>query len=152
MEFPDIASLVQHQAPMLLLDRLLDVTDDGLCAEVTIGPDSLFCTAQGVGAWIGIEYMAQAIAAYAGYQRWKYQESSRIGFLLGTRCYDCSVGWFATGSILQVEVKQLLQTDNGLGSFSCTIKDRVLQRQLAQASVSVFQPPDASAFLEGKTA
>jgi predicted hotdog family 3-hydroxylacyl-ACP dehydratase len=152
MGWPDIASLVPHQAPMLLLERVLDASNDSLCAEVTIRPDSLFCSTQGVGAWIGIEYMAQTIAAYAGYQRWKSQESNRIGFLLGTRDYDCCTGWFAIGSILQVEVKQLLQTDTGLGSFSCTIKDRVSQRQLAQASVSVFQPPDANAFLEEKTA
>ena len=64
---PDIRRLVPHAGPMVLLDRLLAVDEETLCAEVTIDADTLFCDGREVGAWVGVEYMAQAIAAHAGY-------------------------------------------------------------------------------------
>jgi predicted hotdog family 3-hydroxylacyl-ACP dehydratase len=148
---PAIATLVPHAAPMLLLDRVIEITEESLCAAVTIRPDSLFCTTQGVGTWVGIEYMAQAIAAYAGYHGRQRGDAVKIGFLLGARRYQCNTNCFAIGSTLHVHVQQLLQADNGLGSFACTIHDQLSQLQLAQATVSVFQPADARAFLEGTT-
>lgn len=148
MSLPAIATLVPHGAPMLLLDRVVSADADKLCAEVTIRPDSLFCGERGVGAWVGIEYMAQTIAAYAGYHAQQRGEPVKIGFLLGSRRYECSRPWFSSGDCLHVEAQQLLQADNGLGSFSCTIKDSKTQQQWAQATVSVFQPHDAHAFLE----
>src|SRR5450830_981789 len=85
MRLPDIAMLVPHAAPMLLLDRVLRVDAETLCAEVAIRPDSLFYGERGIGAWVGIEYMAQAIAAYAGYHAQQRGEPVKIGFLLGAR-------------------------------------------------------------------
>jgi predicted hotdog family 3-hydroxylacyl-ACP dehydratase len=151
MRLPAIATLVPHAAPMLLLDRVVAVDAETLCAEVTIRPDSLFYGTHGVGAWVGIEYMAQAIAAYAGYHAQQRGEPVKIGFLLGARRYECNCAWFAAGDRLLVEVQQLLQAENGLGSFSCTIRESSTQQQLAQATVSVFQPHDAKAFLESET-
>ena len=147
-QFPQIATLVPHAAPMLLLDRVVNADADKLCAEVAIADDSLFQTGTGVGAWVGIEYMAQAIAAWAGYHAQQRGEAVKIGFLLGSRRYDANVPYFATGSTLHVEVQKLLQADNGLGSFACSIKDADSQQQLAQATISVFQPHDASEFLQ----
>ena len=65
--FPDIRMLVPHDGQMVFLDRVLATGSDSLCAEVAIGPDSVFFDGAGVGSWVGIEYMAQAIAAHAGY-------------------------------------------------------------------------------------
>jgi len=148
MQFPQIATLVPHAAPMLLLDRVISADADKLCAEVAIADDSLFQTGAGVGAWVGIEYMAQAIAAWAGYHAQQRGEAVKIGFLLGARRYDANVPCFVTGSTLHVEVEKLLQADNGLGSFACSIKDADSQQQLAQATISVFQPHDAREFLQ----
>ena len=150
MILPDITTLVPHAVPMLLLDRVVDVDADKLCAQVTIRPDSMFCGEHGVGAWLGIEYMAQAIAAYAGYHGLQRGEQVKLGFLLGTRRYACERPWFAVGTSLYVEVQQLLQAENGMGSFACTIKECSTQQQLAQATVPVFQPHDESAFLENQ--
>ena len=151
MNLPHIASLVPHAAPMLLLDRVLRVDADTLCAQVTIHPASMFHGARGVGAWVGIEYMAQAIAAYAGYHAQQRGAAVKLGFLLGTRRYVCSRPWFTAGTCLEIEVQQLLQADNGLGSFACSIRDSTSQQTLAQATVSVFQPHDAKAFSESPT-
>ena len=140
MNIPDLRSLVPHAGPMVLLDRVISADDESLCAEVSIRPDSLFCTAEGVGAWIGLEYMAQAIGAYAGYVAQLRGEGIRIGFLLGTRRYECSRPFFAVGTRLRVHVKRLFQSDNGMGSFECRIDDGAAQ--LASVTLTVYQPAD----------
>ena len=137
MDMPDISSLVPHAGPMVLLDRVVSVDAENLCAEVTIGPDSLFCGSDGVGAWVGIEYMAQAIAAHAGYAARLRGEPVKIGFLLGSRRYECSRPIYTVGMLLRVHVKRVLQSENGLASFECRIDDE--NGQIASANLSVFQ-------------
>jgi predicted hotdog family 3-hydroxylacyl-ACP dehydratase len=146
MEMPDIRSLVPHTGAMLLLDRVLAVDADSLCAEVVIRADSLFCGGGGVGSWIGIEYMAQTIAAHAGHLARLRGEPVTIGFLLGSRRYNCARPAFAVGSVLRVFVRCLLLADNGLGSYECRIEDDY--GTVATATVSVFQPANAEQFLE----
>nr|WP_211474507.1 hotdog family protein [Collimonas humicola] len=147
----DIRSLLPHSGTMVLLDRLLHAGAEELLAEVTIRTDSLFCRQHGVPAWVGVEYMAQAIAAYAGYTARQRGEEVKIGFLLGTRRYEAACAEFAIGSVLQVQVHRLLQADNGIGSFECHIRASTSMQQLASATITVFQPVDAAVFLEGST-
>lgn len=147
MKIPDIRLLVPHGGPMVLLDRVIAVDQESLCAEVAIRPDSLFGGAGGVGAWVGIEYMAQAIAAHAGYEAYQRGEPVKIGFLLGSRRYSCAKSTFAVGSVLRVHVSRLLMADNGLGSFECRIEDE--GGVVATATVSVFLPANAEEFLNG---
>jgi predicted hotdog family 3-hydroxylacyl-ACP dehydratase len=147
MAFPDVRSLIPHTGSMVLLERIIAADQEGLCAEVRIRAESLFCSANGVGGWVGLEYMAQTIAAYAGYRALLRGEPIKLGFLLGTRRYECSRATFAVGSLLRVHVKRLLQSENGLGSFECHIEDQ--EGMVASATVTVFQPDDASDFLKG---
>ena len=146
MGMPDIRSLVPHAGPMLLLDRVVSADADNLLAEVRIRSDSLFCNADGVGVWVGIEYMAQAIAAWAGYIARSRGEPVKLGFLLGTRRYECSRPIFVIGSLLQVHVRRVFQDESGLGSFECYIDDE--QGRVATATVTVFQPHNVNDFLE----
>ena len=145
----DIRRFLPHSGAMALLDRLLDMGPEDLLAEVTIRPDSMFCDDHGVPGWVGIEYMAQAIAAYAGYTAQLRGEAVKIGFLLGTRRYEASCPCFAVGSLLTIHVHRILQADNGIGSFECQI--HAGSEQLASATITVFQPADAAIFLEGST-
>jgi predicted hotdog family 3-hydroxylacyl-ACP dehydratase len=148
MELPDIRSLVPHAGSMVLLDRVISVDQENLCAEVQIHAGSVFAGTDGVGGWVGIEYMAQAIAAHAGYTARKRGESVKIGFLLGSRRYECSRSTFALQSVLRIHVQKVLQTENGLASFECRIED-VEKQSLATATITVFEPADAEAFLKG---
>ncbi|HXV84612.1 MAG TPA: hotdog family protein [Candidatus Binatia bacterium] len=150
MGMPDIRSLVPHAGPMVLLDRVISVDEKSLCAEVGIRADALFCGPDGVGAWVGIEYMAQAIAAWAGYNARLRGEVVKLGFLLGTRRYECSRPIFVLGSVLRVHIQRLFQNENGLGSFECRIDGA--QGVLSTATVTVFQPPNVDDFLEGNSA
>jgi predicted hotdog family 3-hydroxylacyl-ACP dehydratase len=147
MAMPDIRSLVPQAGPMVLLDRVISVDEDSLVAEVCIRSDSLFCNADGVGAWLGIEYMAQAIGAWAGYTARLRGEPVKLGFLLGTRCYECTRPIFLLGSVLQVHILRAFQHENGLGSFECHIDNE--GGRVATATVTVFQPPNVDDFLHG---
>jgi predicted hotdog family 3-hydroxylacyl-ACP dehydratase len=140
MDIPDIRSLLPHAGPMVLLDRVISAEEESLCAEVSIRPNSLFCTAEGVGAWVGLEYMAQAIGAYAGYIAYLRGEAVKIGFLLGTRRYECNRPFFTVGTCLQIHVKRVFQSENGMGSFECRIADGA--SQLASVTLTVYQPAD----------
>lgn len=145
---PPITELVPHAGAMCLLDRVLSAEGERLSAEVVVPADGLFSQDEGVGAWVGIEYMAQAVAAWAGWQARQQGEPPRIGLLLGTRRYRCGVARFAAGQRLQVDIERGYQADNGLGQFDCRI--HAGGAELASAQLTVFGPEDPGAFLNGE--
>ncbi len=105
MALPDIRSLVPQTGAMVLLDSVIAADQESLCAAVTIRPENLFYKDKGVGAWVGIEYMAQTIAAYAGYLALQHGEPIKVGFLIGARRYECAQAFFALGSHLQIQAR-----------------------------------------------
>jgi len=148
MGLPDIKTLVPHSGTMSLLDRLLAVDAETLSARVEIGPDTMFCRGGEVGAWVGVEYMAQAVAAHAGHSAHLRGEPVRVGFLLGTRKYVCGLAAFPVGSVLTIHVHRALQSDHGLGAFECRIEDARDGSELATATITVFQPDNVEEFLQ----
>ena len=145
---PDIHELVPHSGAMSLLGRVLAADEENLSAEVAITAGSMFCADGAVGAWVGVEYMAQAVAAHAGYAGRLRGEPVRVGFLLGTRRYACAAPAFAVGSVLHIHVQRALQGENGLGAFDCRIVDAGDGSELATATITVFQPDHVEAFLQ----
>lgn len=150
-----IAELVPHSGTMLLLDNtsLLDDTvhsdAHSLTAQVSIRPDSLFATERGVPAWVGIEYMAQTVAAFAGVRAREAGEAIRIGFLVGSRKYSCNTAFFPVDTTLNIQVTEELRAENGLGVFICRITSAPNSANMivAEANLNVFQPDDAEEFL-----
>lgn len=149
----DIDDLVPHSGTMSLLDNTLSSDENSLTATVSMRPDSLFATEAGVPAWVGIEYMAQAIAAFAGVQAKQAGEEIRIGFLVGSRKYTCNSPYFPVGATLTIHVTQELQGENGLGVFACRITSESDSANMitAEANLNVFQPDDAAEFLKNET-
>jgi predicted hotdog family 3-hydroxylacyl-ACP dehydratase len=136
-----IADLMVHDAPMVLLDRALECTEEMFVAEVRIGPDTLFADADGrVPAWIGIEYMAQAVGAMSGAHARRRGEPITIGFLIGTRKYIAHVSHFLPGDCLRVTVRRDYEED-GLGVFICEI---ATDRLLAEARINTYLPDAAN--------
>jgi predicted hotdog family 3-hydroxylacyl-ACP dehydratase len=143
-----LADLVPHAGRMSLLKRIVAVESESLHAQVKIEEGDLFLDAMGpgsgVGGWVGIEYMAQAVAAWAGSQ----QGEAKIGFLLGSRRYQCSRAAFAPDELLDIHVRREFQADNGLGQFACRIE--IAGEAVATAQLTVFGPDDPQAFLRGE--
>lgn len=142
MDFTTIAvsDLLPHKPPMVLLDRVLAFAGTALAAEVQIRADSVLCESGGVPAWVGIEYMAQAVAAHAGCQGRLRGRPPVIGYLLGTRSYQCSVASFPIGETLTIHIEALF-AEMGLGAFACRIEN---DEVLATATINVYQPTDDS--------
>ncbi|MDR3410182.1 MAG: hotdog family protein [Formivibrio sp.] len=147
MILPPIAELIPHTAPMILLDRVISASPEQLTAEVTIRPDSPFCDGQRVGGWVGIEYMAQTIAALAGWTARQKNDPVRLGFLVGTRQYRSQTPWFQVGDILHVSVHREIDGDNGVSAVVCHINspEGLLH---AAATITVFQPDNLEEFLK----
>lgn len=139
--------LVPHRGGMLWIDRVIHCDAQGVVAEATIRADHLLADddAPGLPAWMGIEYMAQGIAAWAGGRALARGEEIKPGFLLGTRRYECHRPWLAFGLRLRIECRCELMGDNGLGLFACRLLDG--EEEIATANVSVFEPPDPDAYL-----
>ncbi len=140
-----VAELVPHSRTMSLLTNIVEYGDDWLNAEVHVTPESTFADDQGVPAWIGLEYMAQAIAAWGGRKERLKGAVPKIGFLLGTRKYLCDADYFPIGQKLLVKIQVEMIAENGLNVFNCELQGQGIS---ASAVVKVFQPDDAEKFLQ----
>ena len=145
----DIEYVIPHRGAMRLIDRLLDRDADGIRVGLTVPGDGLFIEPAGMPAWVGIEYMAQAIAAWAGCRARAAGREPPLGFLLGTRRYEPALAHFPAGAELVVEARCEMMGDNGVGAFACRIL--LGGEPVAETVVTVFEPPDAKAYLETKT-
>jgi predicted hotdog family 3-hydroxylacyl-ACP dehydratase len=132
---------VPHRGAMSLLDRIEHCDDQGVVACVRVPAEGLFLGADGMPAWVGIEYMAQAVAAWSGARARAGGGSPRIGFLLGSRRYEAQVPAFAIGADLRVFAHCELTSENGLGIFDCRIVHD--GQVLATGRLSVFEPAAA---------
>ena len=130
---------VPHRGAMNLLDTVERFDDLAIEALVRVPSQGLFNTADGVPAWLGIEYMAQAVAAWSGARARAGGGSPKIGYLLGSRRYEAAVASFPVGAELRVLAQCELMGDNGLGLFDCRIEHG--GRVVANGRLSVFEPP-----------
>lgn len=141
-------SLLPQTGDMCLLDRLLAVDEESARAEFTVREDSLFALADGsVPAWVGLEYMAQAIAAWSGYHYLRHGEQIRLGLLLGTRHFESQVASFACGGILTVSIARQFEAANDMSVFECVIEHG---EPIARASLNVLLPKDIQPYLNPK--
>jgi len=132
-----MSKILIHKDTMLLIDEVLEFSENSLTAQVTIKTGCEFLNSDNqVPAWIGIEYMAQAIAAWAGATHINKGDEIKKGYLLGTRKYIAHASFFPLNSVLKVAVKKVYEGDD-LGVFDCTITTDTL---LAEASLNVYQP------------
>ena len=145
----DIDQVLPHQSPMILIDSLEHYDVDSCRCTVEITQHSPFYNVvkKGVPSYIGSEYMAQAIAAFAGAHALDDNDSVQIGFLLGSRKYKSMCSHFALAETLTITIKELYREDSGLRVFECEIIN-VENRTLAQANINVFQPKDPDAFIQ----
>lgn len=137
-----IQSLIPHADNMVFLDRLLHADDGHAQAELTVTNDDLFYGAPNtMPAWVGIEYMAQTIAAWAGFQALQNKSPIKVGFLVGARKYRSNVPSFSQGTRLIVDINRVFHDATGLASFECHIKDKFDNIEV-HSIINVFQPDD----------
>jgi len=141
-----IAELLPHAGDMILLDAVESFDQESVRTRLQVRPGGLFSdTDGGLPAWVGVEIMAQSVAAFAGCQARQAGLPVELGFLLGTRSYQCNVAAFPAGVELRIEARQSLRDDNGMGVFECRLDGPGI---LAEARLNVFRPPAVEAYLQ----
>ena len=132
----EVAELLPHDGKMVLLDRVIEYDQESLVAEVVVRDDGLFGDGKTVPAWLAIEYMAQTVAAHGGMMCHLAGKPINLGFLLGTRRYNCNVSFLTVGTQLKVKVERLIQ-DQGLGVFLCQVSGQGVD---ISAKLNVYLP------------
>jgi predicted hotdog family 3-hydroxylacyl-ACP dehydratase len=141
-----IAELLPHAGDMILIDRVLRFAEEDIETQLRVRAGGLFNQADGsLPAWVGIELMAQSVAAYAGCQARLLGEPTELGFLLGTRNFQCNVDRFPLGAELHIHATRSLQDDNGMGMFECHLRGPGID---ACARLSVFRPPQVASYIQ----
>lgn len=144
---PPIESIIPHRGSMLLLDAVAAVDDTSIEAIASVWGDAWYADAQGaMPVWIGIELMAQAIAAHVGLLSLREGRPARPGVLLGARRYEAHVPFFVRDAVLSIRATEMLRGESGHGAYACTIEHDGLL--CARATVKVFQPLDFQSFIE----
>ena len=148
--FPPITDLIPHRHPMLLLDAVHEFTPNRLRATYTISSER-WPDPSGMPAYMGIELIAQAIAAHnCLVSREKdLTAGPSLGVLLGSRRYTAIKSHFAPGERLCIAIVEKMQDDSGFGAFDGTIASPC-GIELANGTVKVFRPPDFAAFISEK--
>jgi len=141
-----LAELIPHAGDMILIDQVLSFDEEQIHTRATVKPGCLFNRPDGsLPAWVGIELMAQSVAAYAGCHARRKGEPVALGFLLGTRKFECNVEHFPAGAELSIHGLRSLEDDNGMGVFECHLRGDGFH---ASARLNVFRPPQAAAYLD----
>lgn len=120
--FPPVAELLPHAGRAVLIDTVLEDTEDSIRVRTRVRPESpYFVPGLGLPSWVGIELMAQAIAAHAGLGARREQKPPRAGMLLGTRRFEATEAYFPAGTELEVRAQRDFGDDGGLAACACTI-------------------------------
>ncbi len=139
-----IEQVLPHRQPMILIDCLSHYDEETAVCSVKITETSPFfdTSKKAVPSYIGVEYMAQAIAAFAGADALDAGLEVEIGYLLGSRKYQPTTPWFTLGSELNIHVSRLYEEESGLRVFQCQIKHN--DQELVDAKINVFLPQRAT--------
>lgn len=141
-----IASLLPHAGDMILLDAVIRHDADSLTARAVVRPGPYSLPDGSLPPWLGMELMAQAVGAWAGCQARQANEAVKLGFLLGTRRYECHDTSLPAGAELTVHVERGLIDASGMSVFECVLRDDA--RELARARLNVYQPSDPNTLMQ----
>lgn len=150
-KLPPIEELLPHRGTMLLLDRATEYESSRLVAEYSPRPGAWYADASGnMPGWMGIELMAQAVAAHVAMNKRQAGLNPKMGALLGTRSYQISprlAGSFAAGRLLRIRVQEEFRDDSGLAAYDCSIVQN--GETLATSMLKIYEPEDFELFVKG---
>jgi predicted hotdog family 3-hydroxylacyl-ACP dehydratase len=107
--------------------------------------DEFFVPALGLPAYVGVEYMAQCVAAHAGARARVNGYMPPLGFLLGSRDYKSHVDYFELDCVYRARCKELIKSDDGMGAFQCEIVQGLTV--VAEARLSVLEKQSSEKFI-----
>lgn len=134
------AELLPQTGPMMLIDEVTAVTDEGASSRTVIKADCLLVR-DGVFASEGlIEIMAQTVGLFAGARSRAAGLDVGPGLLLGTRRLTFHREGLRPGDVVDTEAVSVFSDESGLWQFSC--RSRIGAAPVAEAVLTLFSPPD----------
>jgi predicted hotdog family 3-hydroxylacyl-ACP dehydratase len=150
-ELPLIEEILPHEGAMVLLSRVLSHQGDLTVCAVNVDESGMFRDESGaVPVWVGIEYMAQCVAAHAGLVARAAGGQPQPGFLLGGRRVTFHVARFERGAKLRVNAHRVWGGPGGMASFDCSLEDATTGTLLAEGRLNCVVIEDVEA-LGGRT-
>ena len=146
--FPPLSTLVPHSGPMSLLDAVLEHSRERTVCSVDPARSRLFAEPDGrVPVWLGLEYMAQCIAAHGGLAARALREPPRPGLFLGSRRVEFGSAFFRPDQVLHVSAAHY-RGETGLVAFDCDVRSAAGGDPLVKGRMNVYIVDDWNA-LEG---
>jgi predicted hotdog family 3-hydroxylacyl-ACP dehydratase len=118
--FGPVADYLPHRPPMLLIDTIVEVTDQRAVCRATIRPDCVFAIDGVVHPSAMIEFIAQACAIYVGVVDAREGGRPRLGLILACREVSFAVDRFAVGDELTITASKVFG-QNQLAAFTGTV-------------------------------
>lgn len=144
-----ITDLLVHRPPMLLLESVLEHSDEQLTARVRVSAAHPFAANGEVPGVIAIEYLAQAVAAHQGLLDLRAGRATCEGFLLGARRFDIHRETLPVGLELRAEVAREFDLAGAFGRYVGRLVEAAGGACVAEGDLKVFQSPQWVAELKG---
>lgn len=131
-----ITELIPQRSPILLVDNLIDVSNNSVVTSLSVRPGLYFVDEAGFLTEPGvIEHIAQSASAFAGYKAWAEGTGrSPIGYIGEVKkfhCFRCP----QIGEDLYTSVTMGVEVD---GVCMLTGETRVLDRVVATTQMKIF--------------
>ena len=135
--YPDVLDLIPHRPPFVMIDHIIEITDDAIIAEKTFHHNDYGTRHHFVLEGILIETAAQTVAARQGYDNLDCEGEPGRGMLVSIGKLD----YFSrakTGTALRILAKNKTQ----VGNFSIvTITISQENATVASGTIQLFMEP-----------
>lgn len=143
MNYQTLDKYLPHKSPMILLDKVIEVTEQYSICEVVVNHNGVlapFLTENGnLPSWYFVELMAQTIGIWNGIRLNSVKKLPNIALLLGVRGFTTSINEATLNDVLHVKA-DLTLFDDTICSFRCCVMRE--QTVIAQASLVVYEAAD----------
>ena len=144
MDLPDIRDLLPHSGPMVLLDRVVSPPMTRVCApKCGCARIVYFASTATLAAGSGSSIWRKRSAPTPGIARACAVNRCKIGYLLGTRHYECKPAMLHLGQLLENLCQAGVAKRRRLGRPSIAVSMTRMARSPAPIS-TVFQPADGA--------
>ncbi len=133
-----------HRPPMILIDRVLEGTEDSAVCESNVGTEGVlsnFVNEKGeLPSYFTIELIAQTVGVWSGYLAKLHNiDIPPMGMILGARDLKYPKDHFDKGSALKIRVKKIMD-DGAIASFDGEILSE--EKIIASGRVNLIRVTD----------
>lgn len=145
--FPDIKDLIPHRGCNLLLEKVLQADSASITASGQVPPSGWYLEQdKTMPSWIGIELMAQAIAAHIGLENQQRGGPVRPGMLIGCKSFEILAPGLGISEKFCVRAETIYRDDNGFAAYDCVVSGTA--GAMAKATLKAYQPENFKDFMD----